>query len=168
MRTLLGATSSHLPTTSTPGPDHLVAPRAVYLGRRLRSFLRREIETGPSAAGAAPPRGRTRKCSYGGRRVRTRLFTMATAGASTRFCRCACFCSENLYVARYGLHVRFRGEEQLRQDYGPVSGRCRSCRERGGKAGGGGTFVPTSFALPACSGPTTRMAPPLRAFVVSP
>lgn len=46
---------------------------------------------------------------------------MATAGVQQRFCRCACFCSENLYVARYGLHVRFRGEQQLRADYGPVS-----------------------------------------------
>ncbi|KAF3820617.1 hypothetical protein GH733_005162 [Mirounga leonina] len=45
---------------------------------------------------------------------------MATAGAPRRFCRCACFCSENLYVARYGLHVRFRGEQQLRRDYGPL------------------------------------------------
>lgn len=47
---------------------------------------------------------------------------MATAGAPRRFCRCACFCCENLYVARYGLHVRFRDEQQLRRDYGPVSG----------------------------------------------
>lgn len=44
---------------------------------------------------------------------------MATA---RRFCRCACFCSQNLYVARYGLHLRFRDEQQLRRDYGPVSG----------------------------------------------
>lgn len=55
---------------------------------------------------------------------RARLFTMATA--PRRFFRCACFCSENLYVARYGLHVRFRGEQQLRQDYGPVL-RSRGC-----------------------------------------
>lgn len=46
---------------------------------------------------------------------------MATA-ARRRFCRCACFCSQNLYVARYGLHLRFRDEQQLRRDYGPVSG----------------------------------------------
>ncbi|XP_029777704.1 2-oxoglutarate and iron-dependent oxygenase domain-containing protein 2 isoform X2 [Suricata suricatta] len=45
---------------------------------------------------------------------------MATAAAPRRFCRCACFCTENLYVARYRLHVRFRGEEQLRRDYGPI------------------------------------------------
>ncbi|KAM7050419.1 2-oxoglutarate and iron-dependent oxygenase domain-containing protein 2 isoform 2-T2 [Molossus nigricans] len=51
---------------------------------------------------------------------------MATAGAPRRFCRCACFCSENLYVARYGLHVRFRGEQQLRRDYGPIL-RSRGC-----------------------------------------
>ncbi|XP_014642643.1 PREDICTED: 2-oxoglutarate and iron-dependent oxygenase domain-containing protein 2 isoform X1 [Ceratotherium simum simum] len=51
---------------------------------------------------------------------------MATAGAPRRFCRCACFCSENLYVARYGLHLRFRGEQQLRQDYGPIL-RSRGC-----------------------------------------
>lgn len=49
------------------------------------------------------------------------------ATAQRRFFRCACFCSENLYVARYGLHVRFRGEQQLRQDYGPVSGLGRLC-----------------------------------------
>lgn len=59
---------------------------------------------------------------------------MATAGAPRRFCRCACFCSENLYVARYGLHVRFRGEQQLRRDYGPVSGLHWLCGERGGQA----------------------------------
>ncbi|XP_051684546.1 2-oxoglutarate and iron-dependent oxygenase domain-containing protein 2 isoform X2 [Oryctolagus cuniculus] len=45
---------------------------------------------------------------------------MATAGAPRRFCRCACFCTENLYVARYGLHVRFRDERQLRRDYGAL------------------------------------------------
>ncbi|KAJ8779273.1 hypothetical protein J1605_012735 [Eschrichtius robustus] len=45
---------------------------------------------------------------------------MGTAATPRRFCRCACFCSENLYVARYGLHVRFRSEQQLRQDYGPL------------------------------------------------
>lgn len=47
---------------------------------------------------------------------------MATA-APRRFCRCACFCFQNLYVARYGLHLRFRDEHQLRHDYGPVRGR---------------------------------------------
>jgi len=31
-----------------------------------------------------------------------------------------------LYVARYGLHVRFRGEQQLRRDYGPIL-RSRGC-----------------------------------------
>ncbi|XP_007936321.1 2-oxoglutarate and iron-dependent oxygenase domain-containing protein 2 [Orycteropus afer afer] len=51
---------------------------------------------------------------------------MAAAGAPRRFCRCACFCSENLYVARYGLHVRFRGEQQLLRDYGPIL-RSRGC-----------------------------------------
>ncbi|XP_071472417.1 2-oxoglutarate and iron-dependent oxygenase domain-containing protein 2 isoform X1 [Marmota flaviventris] len=51
---------------------------------------------------------------------------MATAGAQRRFCRCACFCSENLYVARYGLHLCFRSEQQLRQDYGPIL-RSRGC-----------------------------------------
>uniref|UniRef100_A0A8C2M1R9 2-oxoglutarate and iron-dependent oxygenase domain containing 2 n=1 Tax=Cricetulus griseus TaxID=10029 RepID=A0A8C2M1R9_CRIGR len=50
---------------------------------------------------------------------------MATA-ASRRFCRCACFCSQNLYVARYGLHLRFRDEQQLRRDYGPLL-RSRGC-----------------------------------------
>lgn len=67
---------------------------------------------------------------------------MATAGVPQRFCRCSCFCSENLYVARYGLHVRFRGEQQLRADYGPVSGLRRLRRGRRGRAGGGGTPVP--------------------------
>ncbi|XP_037673171.1 2-oxoglutarate and iron-dependent oxygenase domain-containing protein 2 isoform X1 [Choloepus didactylus] len=51
---------------------------------------------------------------------------MATAGARRRFYRCSCFSSENLYVARYGLHVRFRGEQQLRRDYGPLL-RSRGC-----------------------------------------
>ncbi|KAM9622068.1 2-oxoglutarate and iron-dependent oxygenase domain-containing protein 2 [Trichechus inunguis] len=51
---------------------------------------------------------------------------MATAGAPRRFCRCACFCSENLYVARYGLHLRFRGKQQLLRDYGPTL-RDRGC-----------------------------------------
>ncbi|XP_055261143.1 2-oxoglutarate and iron-dependent oxygenase domain-containing protein 2 [Moschus berezovskii] len=51
---------------------------------------------------------------------------MGTAAAPRRFCRCACFCSENLYVARYGLHVRFRSEQQLRQDYEPIL-RSRGC-----------------------------------------
>ncbi|XP_048199030.1 2-oxoglutarate and iron-dependent oxygenase domain-containing protein 2 isoform X2 [Perognathus longimembris pacificus] len=51
---------------------------------------------------------------------------MATAGGPRRFCRCACFCSENLYVARYGLHLRFRSEQQLRRDYGPILRR-RGC-----------------------------------------
>ncbi|XP_077015811.1 2-oxoglutarate and iron-dependent oxygenase domain-containing protein 2 isoform X2 [Tamandua tetradactyla] len=51
---------------------------------------------------------------------------MATARAPRRFYRCSCFCSENLYVVRYGLHVRFRGEQQLRRDYGPIL-RSRGC-----------------------------------------
>lgn len=51
---------------------------------------------------------------------------MATAGVRRRFCRCACFCTENLYVARYGLHLRFLDEQQLRQDYGPIL-RSRGC-----------------------------------------
>ncbi|KAM9194000.1 2-oxoglutarate and iron-dependent oxygenase domain-containing protein 2 isoform 2-T2 [Dugong dugon] len=51
---------------------------------------------------------------------------MATPGAPRRFCRCACFCSENLYVARYGLHLRFRGKQQLLRDYGPTL-RDRGC-----------------------------------------
>ncbi|XP_006894700.1 PREDICTED: 2-oxoglutarate and iron-dependent oxygenase domain-containing protein 2 [Elephantulus edwardii] len=45
---------------------------------------------------------------------------MATARVPRRFCRCACFCSENLYVARYGLHLRFRDEQQVRRDYGQI------------------------------------------------
>ncbi|KAM5238295.1 2-oxoglutarate and iron-dependent oxygenase domain-containing protein 2 isoform 2-T2 [Ctenodactylus gundi] len=51
---------------------------------------------------------------------------MATARAPRGFCRCACFCSQNLYVARYGLHLRFRDERQLRRDYGPIL-RSRGC-----------------------------------------
>ncbi|XP_074061585.1 2-oxoglutarate and iron-dependent oxygenase domain-containing protein 2 [Macrotis lagotis] len=46
---------------------------------------------------------------------------MAAAGpAGRRFFRCACFCSENLFLPRYRLHVRYRGERQLRRDYGPI------------------------------------------------
>ncbi|XP_033076130.1 2-oxoglutarate and iron-dependent oxygenase domain-containing protein 2 isoform X1 [Trachypithecus francoisi] len=51
---------------------------------------------------------------------------MATVAAPRRFCRCACFYTDNLYVARYGLHVRFRSEQQLRRDYGPIL-RSRGC-----------------------------------------
>uniref|UniRef100_A0A8C5KTY0 2-oxoglutarate and iron-dependent oxygenase domain containing 2 n=2 Tax=Jaculus jaculus TaxID=51337 RepID=A0A8C5KTY0_JACJA len=51
---------------------------------------------------------------------------MATAGAQKRFCRCACFCYQNLYVARYGLYLRFRDEQQLRRDYEPLL-RSRGC-----------------------------------------
>ncbi|XP_041584996.1 2-oxoglutarate and iron-dependent oxygenase domain-containing protein 2 isoform X3 [Vulpes lagopus] len=51
---------------------------------------------------------------------------MATARAPRRFCRCACFCTENLYVARYRLHVRFQGEQQLLRDYGRIL-RSRGC-----------------------------------------
>lgn len=95
-----------------------------------------------------------------------RLFTMATA--PRRFFRCACFCSENLYVARYGLHVRFRNEEQLRQDYGPVSGLHRL---RGARAGRGLCPGAVGFArgpLRACCDLTTRMTSPLGASVFSP
>lgn len=61
---------------------------------------------------------------------------MATT-AGRRFCRCACFCSQNLYVARYGLHLRFRDEQRLRRDYGPVSeGRRRGPDTRTGFARG--------------------------------
>uniref|UniRef100_A0A8C6YM42 2-oxoglutarate and iron dependent oxygenase domain containing 2 n=1 Tax=Naja naja TaxID=35670 RepID=A0A8C6YM42_NAJNA len=39
-----------------------------------------------------------------------------------RFLACACFLTDNLFVERYGLHLRYRGDpEQLRRDYGPVS-----------------------------------------------
>lgn len=67
---------------------------------------------------------------------------MGTAAVPRRFCRCACFCSENLYVARYGLHVRFRSEQQLREDYEPVSGFYWLCGETRESGGGGGTSVP--------------------------
>lgn len=72
------------------------------------------------------------------------------ATAPRRFFRCACFCSENLYVARYGLHLRFRDEQQLRQDYGPVSGLGGRCRVVSGEASvEEGPSSPGSFALPA-------------------
>lgn len=66
---------------------------------------------------------------------------MATA---RRFCRCACFCSQNLYVARYGLHLRFRNEQQLRRDYGPVSGVGGAGSRGAGRAAnaGGGARTP--------------------------
>ncbi|KAH0625414.1 hypothetical protein JD844_014904 [Phrynosoma platyrhinos] len=38
------------------------------------------------------------------------------------FRACACFFTDNLFVQRYGLHVRYLGDpEQLRRDYGPES-----------------------------------------------
>ncbi|XP_077776655.1 2-oxoglutarate and iron-dependent oxygenase domain-containing protein 2 isoform X2 [Podarcis muralis] len=37
------------------------------------------------------------------------------------FLACACFFTDNLFVPRYGLHLRYHGDpEQLRRDYGPV------------------------------------------------
>lgn len=39
-----------------------------------------------------------------------------------RFLACACFLTDNLFVERYGLHLRYHGDpEQLRREYGPVS-----------------------------------------------
>lgn len=38
---------------------------------------------------------------------------MGTVAAPRRFCSLRLLCSENLHVARYGLHVRFRSEQQL-------------------------------------------------------
>ncbi|XP_077776656.1 2-oxoglutarate and iron-dependent oxygenase domain-containing protein 2 isoform X3 [Podarcis muralis] len=44
------------------------------------------------------------------------------------FLACACFFTDNLFVPRYGLHLRYHGDpEQLRRDYGPVL-RQRGCR----------------------------------------
>ncbi|KAM6423470.1 2-oxoglutarate and iron-dependent oxygenase domain-containing protein 2 isoform 2-T2 [Liasis olivaceus] len=38
-----------------------------------------------------------------------------------RFLACACFFTDNLFVERYGLHLRYLGDpEQLRRDFGPV------------------------------------------------
>ncbi|NXK83115.1 OGFD2 protein, partial [Amazona guildingii] len=45
--------------------------------------------------------------------------------AGRPFLACACFFSDNVFVGRYGLHVRYRDERQLRRDYG------RALRERG-------------------------------------
>uniref|UniRef100_F6Y6M8 2-oxoglutarate and iron dependent oxygenase domain containing 2 n=1 Tax=Callithrix jacchus TaxID=9483 RepID=F6Y6M8_CALJA len=59
-------------------------------------------------------------------RLRLKPKLASNLGAPRRFCRCACFYTENLYAARYGLHVRFRGEQQLRRDYGPIL-RSRGC-----------------------------------------
>ncbi|KAJ6656722.1 hypothetical protein lerEdw1_003609 [Lerista edwardsae] len=45
-----------------------------------------------------------------------------------RFLACACFFTDNLFVPRYGLHLRYCGDpEQLRRDYGPAL-RERGCR----------------------------------------
>ncbi|KAM6341121.1 2-oxoglutarate and iron-dependent oxygenase domain-containing protein 2 [Alca torda] len=41
------------------------------------------------------------------------------------FRACACFFSDNVFVGRYGLHVRYRDEGQLRREHG------RALRERG-------------------------------------
>ncbi|XP_036777927.2 2-oxoglutarate and iron-dependent oxygenase domain-containing protein 2 isoform X5 [Manis pentadactyla] len=99
-----------------------------FLERSLRSFLNLGIYNGPWATSPTPAHlswGRARKCSYGNRWGPARPHMMATR-APRRFCRCSCFCSENLYVARYRLHVRFRDEKQLRRDYGPIL-RSRGC-----------------------------------------
>ncbi|XP_062999824.1 2-oxoglutarate and iron-dependent oxygenase domain-containing protein 2 isoform X1 [Elgaria multicarinata webbii] len=45
-----------------------------------------------------------------------------------RFRACACFFTDNLFVPRYGLHLRYSGDpEQLRRDHGPAL-RQRGCR----------------------------------------
>lgn len=79
---------------------------------------------------------------------------MATA-APRRFCRCACFCSQNLYVARYGLHLRFRDEQQLRRDYGPVRGGVGWVSDGESSAGGART---SEMALPEVQTPCARLA----------
>ncbi|XP_040466637.1 2-oxoglutarate and iron-dependent oxygenase domain-containing protein 2 isoform X2 [Falco naumanni] len=45
--------------------------------------------------------------------------------AGRPFLACACFFSDNIFVGRYGLHVRYRDEAQLRREHG------RALRERG-------------------------------------
>ncbi|NWY30101.1 OGFD2 protein, partial [Pheucticus melanocephalus] len=45
--------------------------------------------------------------------------------AGRPFRGCACFFTDNIFVGRFGLHVRYRDEPQLRRDYG------RALRERG-------------------------------------
>lgn len=74
---------------------------------------------------------------------------MATA-APRRFCRCAWFCSQNLYVARYGLHLRFRDEQQLRRDYGPVT------RAGLGWAGVGATSSAGRVGTPGVASPEVQ------------
>ncbi|XP_070618605.1 2-oxoglutarate and iron-dependent oxygenase domain-containing protein 2 [Erythrolamprus reginae] len=45
-----------------------------------------------------------------------------------RFLACACFLTDNLFVERYSLHLRYLGDpEQLRREFGPVL-RQRGCR----------------------------------------
>uniref|UniRef100_A0A8C6ZS30 2-oxoglutarate and iron dependent oxygenase domain containing 2 n=1 Tax=Nothoprocta perdicaria TaxID=30464 RepID=A0A8C6ZS30_NOTPE len=69
--------------------------------------------------------------------------------AARPFLSCACFFSENVFVGRYGLHVRYRDERQLRRDHGRALRErgCRSPRDfaellrevtSGGGGGGGG------------------------------
>ncbi|XP_059719312.1 2-oxoglutarate and iron-dependent oxygenase domain-containing protein 2 isoform X3 [Haemorhous mexicanus] len=45
--------------------------------------------------------------------------------AGRPFRGCACFFTDNIFVGRFGLHVRYRDEPQLRRDHG------RALRERG-------------------------------------
>ncbi|KAM7004474.1 2-oxoglutarate and iron-dependent oxygenase domain-containing protein 2 [Passerculus sandwichensis] len=45
--------------------------------------------------------------------------------AGRPFRGCACFFTDNIFVGRFGLHVRYRDEQQLRRDHG------RALRERG-------------------------------------
>lgn len=47
---------------------------------------------------------------------------MGPAAIPGRFLSCACFFTDNLFVPRYGLHLRYSGDpEQLRNDYGQVN-----------------------------------------------
>ncbi|XP_030316243.1 2-oxoglutarate and iron-dependent oxygenase domain-containing protein 2 [Calypte anna] len=49
--------------------------------------------------------------------------------AARPFLSCACFFTDNIFLGRYGLHVRYRDEPQLRHDYGRVEAEVQRRRE---------------------------------------
>lgn len=73
-------------------------------------------------------------------RTETRL-PAGNMSAGPPFRGCACFFTDNIFVGRFGLHVRYRDGPQLRRDHGRVP-RGRAGPGGAGRAGGRGGDVP--------------------------
>lgn len=74
------------------------------------------------SAGSGAPRGAAEPLG-GGTHARCLLprLPAGNMSAGRPFLACACFFSDNIFVGRYGLHVRYRDEAQLRREHGRVT-----------------------------------------------